>query len=84
MHTDRDLRSELITRDELIHHITAAVFQMEYVPARDHGEEIYRAGFRAALGTLALAYNLNVPTLRGADAQARQRTHTPTRHNMRL
>ena len=75
---------EFIFRDDLAAQIEAALSIIENVPARDQGEEVYRAGFRSALLAIAKANGLNIPRLRCADADARRRNRAVTVYDMRL
>lgn len=69
-----DLRAQLVSLAQVAHAL----------PAQTPLEEAYRYGFRAALLSIATAYTLNVPEIRGMDADARCGHEKPTPYDMRL
>lgn len=76
--------SSLVTKTDLADMIEAVLLVAERIPAREGGEEIYRAGFRSALSAIATAYDLNIPELRNVEADARRRNRLRTCYDMRL
>ena len=79
-----NVRSGIILKAELQDSILAALQQSESFPSRDQAEEVYRAGFRAALSSQATAHGLNIPQLRNAEAEAQRRNLPATVYDMRL
>lgn len=78
------IQSSIILKDDLQAQIEATLSIVENVPARDMGEEIYRAGVRAALLAIATTNGLNIPDLRNACADARRRNRAVTVYDGRL
>lgn len=79
-----NVHSSIVLKGDLAAQIEAALSIVETIPARDMGEEIYRAGFRAALLALAVTNSLNIPNLRNANADARRRNRALTVYDQRL
>lgn len=79
-----DVTMPFIFKADMTAQIAAALSIVETVPARDCGEEIYRAGFRAALLAIAVTNGLNIPDLRNACADAKRRNRAVTVYDGRL
>lgn len=80
------VRSELIARGDLGQMLLSSLQVNEQVLAEIPVEsvEVYRAGFLAALKSVATAYGLNLPQLREAEAAIAQRRRPVSQYDMRL
>lgn len=79
-----DVTMPFIFKFDMTMQIESALSIVEAVPARDCGEEIYRAGFRAALTAIAKTNGLNIPDLRNACADAKRRNRALTVYDDRM
>lgn len=75
-----NVHSSIVLKGDLAAQIEAALSIVETIPARDMGEEI----FRAALLAIAKTNSLDIPNLRNANADARRRNRALTVYDQRL
>ena len=69
------VQSNIILKGELANSITAALVQLDAIPAQSEAEKIYRLGFRAALEGVAITHGLNLPQVRNAQGEAKRAAH---------
>jgi len=55
------IQSTLVLKDDLQAQINSAMNVIDGFPPRDQGEQIYRAGFHAALSAIATTNGLEIP-----------------------
>ncbi|MBI3960238.1 MAG: hypothetical protein HY328_15605 [Chloroflexi bacterium] len=78
------MQSQIVLKGDLEAQLLAVLTVNERIPSRDRADEVYRAGFRAALLAVAQANSLNIPNLRNAEADAVRCNRTVTVYDGRL